>query len=731
MTPAASSPWFSIDSTLAASLATQVAADRVRVDGRELALDGRPLCTNGAVKSVALERGQLIVETTLEALIAANARDAIFAIAAASSAASSEGANVLGLVGQGHPALVVLLHRVFGQTPAVATAIAADDSLVARLDAARLWRLLLGNQEEANRLLGLAIDQAKGTTELVACAAAARSIGANEAARRVLDHAKANARSVDDQLAVVLAAVWLFGDRVAATRTFAALLAEHPGAATRCRVAAITRRIGGPDAAAQLLDEAEAAADDAHALALCAEARLQVLGDEAAARKGLDAAQAKLGFGDVARVLARTFHDEAAAKDMLAAAEKSGSSAALTDAAGVWLALWQDVARSKATVKLAEEAAKTSGDWAACAAAWNTLFADTAEVKRCLAELEKGATTTADWNAAAGYWIDVLKDNQEAARCVGRAEEVAASSRDFLACARNRHAIGGSIEDIARSLTQSEERSKEIGDLSRIASAWHTLARDDQKARATLARAEAQAWAIPQFVQIAQTYRETLGDPDAARKTLVVAAHKAQESAHFGALARAYKEILQDDAETTRWQLAEMEADAGPDLVECARGWRRILGDGEAARQRLREREATAEGEETWRRIALAWSDGFEDAAEADRAVVWAERWKTVDKAMEAKDWVAFGQSWKEILNDTEQAKARLRAAEERANTLAEWAAFGVAWHRVFEDLVEAKRCIKQAEAKTRFKSDWKSVAEAWRQIGDYGEAQRCLDHRA
>ena len=175
-----------------------------------------------------------------------------------------------------------------------------------------------------------------------------------------------------------------------------------------------------------------------------------------------------------------------------------------------------------------------------------------------------------------------------------------------------------------------------------------------------------------------------------------------------------------------------MKSETDEDLVECAHGWKRLFGDVklDVARQRLRDREARAEGEIVWTEIARAWSEGFGDPAEQERAQLWAGRWKTVDKAAAAGDWTSFAQSWKEILGDVDLAKARLRAAEERANTLAEWAAFGVAWHRVFEDLEESKRCIKAAEGKTRFKSDWKTVAEAWRQIGDYGEAQRCLDHR-
>ncbi len=728
MSLATATSWYWIHPSLAQSLAERVATDLVHVDGKPLALDGRSLVQAGAVRTVELLRGRLVVSTTIEALVAGNLRDAALALVAAGGA--TEAPSVLGLVGRGHPALVILMHRVFGHTPGLATVLPVGESIAALCDAARLWRHLLDNRDESARLLNACAERAKAPADLLDCAAAAASTGDNDAARRLYDRARTAASSVDDRLLLARAAVWLFGDAQAATRLFATLLAEQGSTDVLCKVAATARLILSDEAAERYLADAETAATTPRAWARCAEARHLVFGDDAGAKRNLDAALAAQGWSEVALVQARAFGDEAAARQTLAAAEIDGGSAALGACAAAWLALWKDADHARTTLKLAESRAKTSADWAACAAAYNELFADVAEVKRCLGELEKGAATTADWNTAARYWIDVLKDNGEAGRCVGRAEEVATMPSDFLACARNRHAIGGAAPDIARSLVAAEERSKDISELVSVAVEWWKLCGDEQRARATLTRAEGQIWSIEQAVTIARGYATAFNDAAAVRKALQLGEKKAHEAPHFGVLARAYKDLLGDDAEAQRWSIAEMEAEAGDDLVECARGWRRILGDGEAARQRLRDREATAEGEAAWERIANAWRDGFGDAEEAERALLWAGRWKMVDKAMAAGDWTAYAQSWKEILGEVEPAKARLRTAEERANTLAEWASFGVAWHRVFEDLDEAKRCIKTAEGKTRFKSDWKVVAEAWRQIGDYGEAQRCLDHR-
>jgi hypothetical protein len=37
---------------------------------------------------------------------------------------------------------------------------------------------------------------------------------------------------------------------------------------------------------------------------------------------------------------------------------------------------------------------------------------------------------------------------------------------------------------------------------------------------------------------------------------------------------------------------------------------------------------------------------------------------------------------------------------------------------------------MEMAESKARFKSDWRLCGDAWRDLGQYGDAQRCSDHR-
>jgi hypothetical protein len=188
--------------------------------------------------------------------------------------------------------------------------------------------------------------------------------------------------------------------------------------------------------------------------------------------------------------------------------------------------------------------------------------------------------------------------------------------------------------------------------------------------------------------------------------------------------------VLSDDAESRRCRVHEMEIQAGDDLVACARGWRRILGDDGEARRRLKEREAKASGVASWELLGTAWREVFSDETEAHRCGEWVDRWRLVEKAMNAGDWTTYARTWREILGDEQQARARLKGAEESARSLSDWAAFARAWKRIFEDEAETRRCMESAEGLARFKSDWKVCAEAWRDVGNYAEAQRCSDHR-
>ena len=101
MSPAASSPWFWIDPSLVSLLVDRVAVDRVFVDGISVALDGRPLLAASAARAIELSEGKLVVCTTVEALIAADARDAALGLVAAANATGTEVPSVLNLVGRG------------------------------------------------------------------------------------------------------------------------------------------------------------------------------------------------------------------------------------------------------------------------------------------------------------------------------------------------------------------------------------------------------------------------------------------------------------------------------------------------------------------------------------------------------------------------------------------------------------------------------------------------------
>jgi hypothetical protein len=172
-----------------------------------------------------------------------------------------------------------------------------------------------------------------------------------------------------------------------------------------------------------------------------------------------------------------------------------------------------------------------------------------------------------------------------------------------------------------------------------------------------------------------------------------------------------------------------MELQAGDDIAEHARGWRRILDDDEA-RRRLKTREAAATGQEAWQRLAAAWRDVFGDESEAARCDEWVARWRRVQAAMDACDWTTYARTWLEILADEPEARRRLKGVEERASSLSDWHGFARAWKRAFDDDAEARRCMEMAESKARFKSDWRLCGDAWRDLGQYSDAQRCSDHR-
>jgi hypothetical protein len=703
------------------ALSGRVANDRVEVGGGSIDAPAAPLVEAGCVAETRWRRGKLMAVTSIDALIAAGRTEELRRCAEE----GSQGAW-LRLSAGADPATVYLMVLAFGDSQAARARLrAAEAGSVADLcQTAKAWKHLLGEAGEAERCLRAAEEKSASAGDLVACAEAWMSVGANAEMRRCLGAAEGRAAGLDDMLAVGLAWARLADDGIGFQRGIERALVKNDDTATLIAIARAWRSVGDDAAARKTMQEAESRASSGADQAACAGGELEIFGDEAAFRRCLDQATQVGGW----RWVAETWHhagDEAAARATLEEADGRADTATLVGCAEAWKNLLGDGERGRRTLGTAESRATGTREWAACAAAWKRIYADENETKRCLGEMEKHAKETADWAQIATYTADV--DEERAKKCLERGQEAARSSADFVVLARGWQKLQPS--EVTRCLEEADKRAEDVAALCQAATAWQELLSDGKRARAVLTRAEAGAADQGGWTTIAHAWARIVGDPEAARRCMAEAERRVTEAVHWTALGNAFERILGDDAESRRCRVKAMELLAGDDIGECASGWRRILDDDEA-RRRLQAREADATGVEAWEKLAAAWKNVFADDASVQRCSEWIERWRRVQVALDANDWTSYARTWREILPDEAEARGRLKSVEERANSVSDWSAFARAWKRVFEDDAEARRCMEAAESKARFKSDWKLCGEAWRDLGQYGEAQRCADHR-
>jgi hypothetical protein len=714
--------WYFTAPRFGAALAARVAVDGVRVGEGTIEASGAALVTAGCVRDERWQRGQLVARTSVDALIAAGRRDELARCAA--------DAAFFQLAGKTDPAIVYLLVHAFGDGAAVRARLAAQPATVAsRCATAKAWQHLLHDAEAAGRELQAAESESKSAADFLACAEAWMSVRGDQAAlRRCLNAADARASKLDDVVAVSLQRGRLADDSDGAARGLerAGTLGADSETAITC--ARAWRSLLTESEAQKAMRDAEARAKDGADWAACATAHLEIFGDDAAARRCLSEATARAGWRWAAAAWMAA-GNEAAARGCLDEAGERADTETLAGCAATWKDVLGDAERGRRCLSQAESRATGTRAWAACAAAWKRTFADDGEMRRCLGEMEKHARETAEWSECAAYSFEA-GDAEGARRCLANGQKAAKSSADFASCARIWHRLQPGAPEAAQLLAEADTRADDIAALVNVATEWHGLAADGGKARAALGRAEALAQEKGGWSSIAHAWARTLGDRDAARRCLGEAEKRATEAAHWGALGVAFERILDDADESRRCRVREMELQAGGDLVECARGWRRILADAAEARRRLKDKESGANGVEAWQSLSAAWRSVFGDDAEAARADEWVERWKTVQRALDARDWTAFARTWREILPEEPEARRRLQDAEQHASTMVDWTAFARAWKRVFEDDAETRRCMLEAEGKARFKSDWKVCGEAWRDVGEYAEAQRCSEHR-
>jgi hypothetical protein len=697
----------------------------VRVDGQMSPLPAAPLLDAGCVASWRFEQGRLVIDTSLAALIAAEQTEAL-------RGAVETGHPFTALSGRLSPTSLYLLVRALGDGPATrrlcsTVANGWDDSL----EVARAWALLLGDRTEAERLLTAAeasVPSLEGAIRLAAAyAAVLEGARASEAVERCLERAARVHGAPLERAELAQARAAYAADSHGARRDLEALAATGGWQALLAAAAGWRLCLFDPERALAWIEATEQLGT-AEALAWAAAARAQLLGDAAGVTRDLDAARALGGHCFVARVLVRSLSDEAGARATLEEAERTLGSAPLSACAEVWLQLFHDEGRARGCLRAAEGRAQGASDWVACAAVWKDRLGALDEVRRCLAEIERHATSAADWIGCVRYSVDV-GEVESARRCLGRAEEVSASASELIDCARAWEALIPGGPDRDRCLVASEAKAEGLG-LLVCAEGWVVVGGASERAADCIARAAREVVTVPERIVVAQSWARVLGRSAEARALLESARQSASTEAHWAALAVAFDELLGDAAVATDCRVREMELGAGDDLVALATGWRRILGDTEDSRGRLRAREQSASGIEAWERLVEAWQRGFSDETEVARCQEWVERWRIVEQAMQAGDWTAFARAWREILGDEEAARARLRAVEERARVLTDWTAFARAWSRVFEDADEARRCMLEAEGLARFKSEWKQCSEGWRDIGNYAEAERCANHR-
>jgi hypothetical protein len=707
--------WHWIAPRFREGLIGRVARDRVEVGDGSIDVPGGPLVEAGCVAETRLRRGALVAATTVEALVAASRVEELRRCA-------EEGAGFMRLAGHADPALVYLMILAFGDTQHVRAKLRAGDLLAN----AKAWKHLLGDLVEAEKCLRDAESKASSSLDFIAVAEAWGSVK-NDAAdlRRCLGAAEGRAATLDDVLAVAVAWSRLGDDVVSAQRGIDRARAKEDSTRILIPCARAWRLLGDEAAAKKTLAEAEARADGGADLAACASGHLDIFGDEAAFRRCLDQATQVNGWRWVAAAW-KDAGDTAAARATLEDADQRADSETLAGVADAWKNLMGEADRGRRSLGTAESRATGTRAWAAAAAGWKRIFSDDNEMKRCLGEMEKHAKETLEWCECADYSAEA-GDTEGARRCLASGQEKAQASADFVALARVWQKLSPGAPEVVKNLGEADAKAADVTMLVAAASAWHELLADGERARAALTRAESDA--TGGWSSIAHAWVRVLGDMAAARRCLGEAEKHATDAAHWTALGAAFDRILEDEAESRRCRVTAMEIQAGGDVSECARGWRRILDDDEA-RRRLKARETSAAGVEAWEKLAAAWKSVFDDESEAHRCDEWVGRWRTVQTAMDARDWTAYARTWREILPEENEARARLKTVEEGATSLSDWTAFARAWKRVFDDDAEARRCMAQAESKARFKSDWKTCGEAWRDLGQYADAQRCSDHR-
>ncbi len=306
-----------------------------------------------------------------------------------------------------------------------------------------------------------------------------------------------------------------------------------------------------------------------------------------------------------------------------------------------------------------EQSSQSSSVRVCLAESWAKSFGDVERAKALANKAEEGACFD-DLQRLSVFWHDLIGDDSKAKEMLELAADAAVTcDHDWTLASAWKNWYGNDAK--ARALLEKAEIRCDFKDIIKLLSAWKEWFNDDESVKRLLRKGERLAHCNYHWISLAEAWMEWYGETEKAKRLLEIAENeqvtdfkdmlriagawqkwfqdetmvkrlletleaRAKDCSEFASLAEAWAEWLNDHAHA-RDLMKEAEAVAHTgDHVNLAALYRRVLDDSENGQRLLKAAEESARWFYQLEQLAKAWRDDFGDDAEAERLHAEAER---------------------------------------------------------------------------------------------------------